>query len=815
MSEPVQLLVERLQAKRSGDGWKAKCPNHDDREPSISISEGADGRALIKCHAGCQTNDILAAIDLKPRDLFVSGKNDSVPKQRPPQKSNAQPFNWQQRVDAFTEKHIERLSDWRGYSGRFCSWLHTRGLVGVHDGCIAFPVHDKEGHVIAAHCRSKSDKWFYKPGAPVQPFIIGDLKTAKQVHSFESQWDMFSLMDRTELYLEPTNAFVATRGAENAKLIKGLLREGVSACAWPQNDEPGKKWLKDLAKHADVPIAKAIVPAPHKDMNKWCQAGATAEDIYGAFFRNELVEVPEIQELPEVESIPAQLVPLWARTPDPSSAEVRGQIISILTDKEFSLAKKRIKIADAVVDALARRGQFFFDIGARNFKSTMFFDRDRKRLEQIASDPFHAWLSDWLRTNRADPIFTHVIREIETVALSEKYSKGIGPDKFWASRPGAIYLSNGDAAFVKITAHAVQLMDNGADKVLFAAGNTLAPWKLIEPLDPFETCSAFKGANCAASHGLDLLRLVTSTLPSNPAKKPPLCFVGPIGSGKTRLAEAIAELYGIPFVANNVSEIGDDDFWVSADAGGLFTLDNCDTHIKWLADAVAAHATGGHRDKRKLYTDSEKVTLHARAWLCLTTANPTLASDAGLADRLLVVRMNRRDADTEDSKLSAEIKEHRDAGLSFIAQTLGKALADSGPVQAKLNLRHPDFATLAIKIGRAIDRETQAINALASAERDKFLFCLENDFVAAPLLDYLDQKKTFTGTASELRDALTELDPGFINKDGKPSAKSIGRRLQTLWPYLTSSLPVATKDKDRTRTITYTFTTHNAEFAES
>lgn len=224
----------------------------------------------------------------------------------------------------------------------------------------------------------------------------------------------------------------------------------------------------------------------------------------------------------------------------------------------------------------------------------MFFDSEQKRLERISDDPFHAWLSDWLRINRADPIFTHVIREIETVALNEKYSKGIVPDKFWASRPGAIYLSNGDAQLVKITGQGIAIFDNGTDDVLFAAGNTLAPWKLIEPLDPFESCSAFKGANRTASHGPDLLRLWIFSLPSNPAKKPPMCLAGEFGSGKSRLAEAVAELYGVPFVANNVTEdFGDDDFWVSADAGGFFTLDNCDTHIKWLADAVAGAATGG------------------------------------------------------------------------------------------------------------------------------------------------------------------------------------------------------------------------------
>ena len=107
--------------------------------------------------------------------------------------------------------------------------------------------------------------------------------------------------------------------------------------------------------------------------------------------------------------------------------------------------------------------------------------------------------------------------------------------------------------------------------------------------------------------------------------------------------------------------------------------------------------------------------------------------------------MNRRNDETEDEKLSAEIKEHRDAGLSFIAQTLKKVLDDSGPVPPKLNLRHPDFAAFAAKIGRAIGRSDEVVSALQKAEKDKSLFCLENDFVASPLLDYLSQEKLSPG----------------------------------------------------------------------
>src|SRR5262245_15972953 len=67
---PVENLVEYLQARRNGNGWIACCPPHNDRTPSLSISECADRRALIKCHAGCDLKAVLNALGLTERDLF-------------------------------------------------------------------------------------------------------------------------------------------------------------------------------------------------------------------------------------------------------------------------------------------------------------------------------------------------------------------------------------------------------------------------------------------------------------------------------------------------------------------------------------------------------------------------------------------------------------------------------------------------------------------------------------------------------------------------------------------------------------------------
>jgi 5S rRNA maturation endonuclease (ribonuclease M5) len=68
---PVELVLERLErVKRSGTGWTARCPAHEDRNPSLSIAEGEDGRVLVKCHAGCETEAVLSELGLELRDLF-------------------------------------------------------------------------------------------------------------------------------------------------------------------------------------------------------------------------------------------------------------------------------------------------------------------------------------------------------------------------------------------------------------------------------------------------------------------------------------------------------------------------------------------------------------------------------------------------------------------------------------------------------------------------------------------------------------------------------------------------------------------------
>lgn len=63
-------VIDRLDGvRRSGSSTMARCPAHDDRSPSLSITP-AEGGVLLYCHAGCEPADVVTAMGLTTRDLY-------------------------------------------------------------------------------------------------------------------------------------------------------------------------------------------------------------------------------------------------------------------------------------------------------------------------------------------------------------------------------------------------------------------------------------------------------------------------------------------------------------------------------------------------------------------------------------------------------------------------------------------------------------------------------------------------------------------------------------------------------------------------
>jgi len=73
--EPLVELLDRLEnvKKASPTRYRAKCPVHqrkNSKNRTLAIFENENGSVGFHCHAGCQCDEILFAVDLQPSDLF-------------------------------------------------------------------------------------------------------------------------------------------------------------------------------------------------------------------------------------------------------------------------------------------------------------------------------------------------------------------------------------------------------------------------------------------------------------------------------------------------------------------------------------------------------------------------------------------------------------------------------------------------------------------------------------------------------------------------------------------------------------------------
>lgn len=77
----VDTLLQRLTKVTGRRGhWTACCPAHEDRSPSLAITETDDGRILLKCFSGCSVQEIVGAIGMDMTDLFPDSNDHYKPK---------------------------------------------------------------------------------------------------------------------------------------------------------------------------------------------------------------------------------------------------------------------------------------------------------------------------------------------------------------------------------------------------------------------------------------------------------------------------------------------------------------------------------------------------------------------------------------------------------------------------------------------------------------------------------------------------------------------------------------------------------------
>lgn len=229
-------ILQRLKGvRRSGKGWTARCPAHDDHRNSLSISEGEGGRLLLYCHAGCTFEAICRAAGIGSQVNGIQG---------------------------------------------------ARRIVAAYDYC------DERGELLYqairyepkgfSQRRPDGDGWVYKlNGARRVPYRLPELLAAdpaQPVFIVEGEKDA----DRLAAL-----GFVATTNAGGAGKWRNEYKEhlrGRHVVIIPDNDEPGREHAAKVTRSlrgiaASVRVLELRGLKLKGDVSDWLDAGGVVDEL--------------------------------------------------------------------------------------------------------------------------------------------------------------------------------------------------------------------------------------------------------------------------------------------------------------------------------------------------------------------------------------------------------------------------------------------------------------------------------------------------------------------------------------------------------
>jgi hypothetical protein len=156
-----------------------------------------------------------------------------------------------------------------------------------------------------------------------------------------------------------------------------------------------------------------------------------------------------------------------------------------------------------------------------------------------------------------------------------------------------------------------------------------------------------------------------------------------------------------------LSKNKEDSFGILLLRSPIAVFDNTDSYIDWVADAVCSYTTSGIFPRRKLYSDDEEVVIKPHAFVAVASKNPSSFRREDVADRCIIIRLERRDNFRTLSKLKREIIDQRaklfGEYLWFVNQIIAEIRDGAMEGTEDETHRMADFAAIGRVVGKVLD----------------------------------------------------------------------------------------------------------------
>ncbi len=294
--------------------YQAKCPAHDDKNPSLSIAK-KDDKILLHCHAGCNTREILNVLNIDETELFQDDDSlDNFTKNRTFTTKGTSNSNGSS-IQKVKEDEWETLDlkDIKAKDvpddSKAMEYLQTRGfsketirnedIMVDDDGNIMFLFYDNDGELNFIKYREPRKvpkgydgaKYWQEPdGTPIL-FRQDKVSTEEPLVITEGQMDAIAIVE------SGYNNVVSIPGGANdlsfLEVTYDFLKEFEHIIIWPDQDDAGMGFLDEFTTRIGE-WRCSYVESPYNDPNihlhkegeeSVLDAISSAKDLVGGVIR--------------------------------------------------------------------------------------------------------------------------------------------------------------------------------------------------------------------------------------------------------------------------------------------------------------------------------------------------------------------------------------------------------------------------------------------------------------------------------------------------------------------------------------------------